>query len=123
MMGLTSALGAYYLVLRIREFHSENPDPKLTYATLSQMDKLRAEFLRLLGDAVQDLRSLRSEIREETRCIQKQYARGMSETRDLISRNAQSISALVAQSQIANQRIAELSLKSDRLAIKIREEE
>ena len=40
---LTSLLGAYYLVLRIREFHAEKPDPKLTYVTYSHMEKVRAE--------------------------------------------------------------------------------
>ncbi|MBP3527014.1 MAG: hypothetical protein J6J65_10825, partial [Opitutales bacterium] len=54
---LTSLLGAYYLVLRIREFHAEKPDPKLTYVTYSHMEKVRAEMMRCVSDAVQDLRS------------------------------------------------------------------
>ncbi len=122
MISLTSMLGAYYLVLRIREHHAERPDPKLTYATLTQMEKLRAETMRLVGDAVQDLRSLRAEIREETRSIQKQYLRSLTETRQLISKNSQNISSLIAQSQIANQRIAELSVKTDRIVLKMKEE-
>jgi len=117
---LTSLLGAYYLILRIREHHGEHPDPKLTYVTHAQMDKVRAEMMRAISEAVQDLRALRAEIREETRSIQKQYSRSLTETRDLVSRNAQNISSLVAQAQIANQRIAELSVKTDRLAMKTR---
>ena len=120
---LTSLLGAYYLVLRIREFHAEKPDPKLTYVTYSHMEKVRAEMMRCVSDAVQDLRSLRAEIREETRSMHKCYSRGLDEARELISRNAQNISSLVAQAQIANQRIAELSVKTDRLFMKSKEAE
>ena len=117
-MVFTSLLGAYYLVLKIRDLHAEKPDPKLTYATHSQMEKLRAEMMRCIADAVQDLRCLRSEIREETRSMQKHHARNIDEARELISRNAQSISSLAAQAQIANQRITELSVKTDRLIMK-----
>lgn len=48
---------------------------------------------------------------------------GLDEARELISRNAQNISSLVAQAQIANQRIAELSVKTDRLFMKSKEAE
>lgn len=123
LITLTSLLGTYYLVLRIREFHMENPDPKLTYVTHAQLDKTRAEIMRTIGESLQDLRSLRAEIREETRSLQKQYARSLSETRELISRNAQNISSLIAQVQIANQRIAELSVKTDRIVMKLKEGE
>lgn len=119
---ISSLLGAYYIVLKIRELHSERPDPKLTYVTHSQMERVRAEIMRCLSESVQDLRSLRTEIRDEVRSMQKQYTRGFIEARDLIGKNAQSISALVAQAQIANQRIAELSMKTDRIALKIKEE-
>ena len=66
---------------------------------------------------------MRAEIREETSSLQKQYARSLSETRELISRNAQNISSLIAQAQIANQRIAELSVKTDRIVMKLKEGE
>ena len=79
--------------------------------------------MRTIGESLQDLRSLRAEIREETRSLQKQYARSLSETRELISRNAQNISSLIAQAQIANQRIAELSVKTDRIVMKLKEGE
>lgn len=121
-MAMGSLLGAYYIMLKIREFHSERPDPKLTYVTHAQMDKVRAEFMRCISEAVQDLRALRAEIREEVRSMQKHCSRNLMETRELIGRNAQNISALVAQARIANQRISELSLKTDRIAIKIRGE-
>ncbi len=122
ILAMGSLLGAYYIMLKIREFHSERPDPKLTYVTHAQMDKVRAEFMRCISEAVQDLRALRAEIREEVRSMQKHCSRNLVETRELIGHNAQNISALVAQARIANQRISELSLKTYRIAIKIRGE-
>ena len=122
MITLTSILGVYYLILRIREYHRETPDPKLTYVTHSQMEKVRTEMMRAISEAVQDLRALRAEIREDTRALQKQYSRALSDNRDLIGKNAQNISALIAQSQTASQRIAELSLKTDRIVMKLKED-
>ena len=54
--------------------------------------------------------------------MQKQYSHSLSETRDLVGKNAENISALVAQSQIAAQRIAELSTKTDRILLKVKGE-
>ena len=122
MITMTSLLGVYYLILRIREYHREKPDPKLTYVTHSQMEKVRAEMMRSISEAVQDLRALRAEIREDTRALQKQYSRALSDNRDLIGKNAQNISALIAQSQTASQRISELSLKTDRIVMKLKED-
>ena len=122
MITMTSLLGVYYLILRIREYHREKPDPKLTYVTHSQMEKVRAEMMRSISEAVQDLRALRAEIREDTRALQKQYSRALSDNRDLIGKNAQNISALIAQSQTASQRISELALKTDRIVMKLKED-
>jgi septal ring factor EnvC (AmiA/AmiB activator) len=122
MITFTSLLGAYYLILRIREFHREKPDPKLTYVTHAQMEKVRSEMMRAISEAVQDLRALRAEIREDTRALQKQYSRALSDNRDLIGKNAQNISALIAQSQTASQRISELSLKTDRIVMRLKED-
>ena len=120
LVSLTAILGAYCLALRIREFYAEKPDPKLTYVTHQQMEKVRAEIMRCLGEAVQDIRNLRAEIRDEVRTMQKQYIRGFEEARELAGRNAQNISSLIAQAQIANQRICELSLKTDRIVLKMK---
>ena len=79
-------------------------------------------MMRSISEAVQDLRALRAEIREETRALQKQYSRNIGETRDLVGKNAENISALIAQAQIAGQRISELSLKTDRIVMKIKGE-
>jgi len=120
LVSLTSILGTYYLALKIKDFNKENPDPKITYVTHTQMATVRAEIMRIISEAVQDLRCLRSEIREEVRSMQKQHNRTLSETRELVSKNAQNISSLIAQAQLANQRISELSLKTDRIALKIK---
>lgn len=115
---ISSLLGAYYIVLKIRQLHKDPMDPDMTYVTHAQMDKMRSELMRCLGEAVQDLRSLRSEIREEVRCMQRQYSKSLLETRELIGKNSQNISSLVAQARIANQRICELAVKTDRLVMK-----
>ena len=117
-MSLTSLLMAYYLVLRIRDYMREKPDPKLTYATRAQMDKLRAETLGMFSAFAEDLRALRREIADEARMHSKTCQRNLAQTRDMIARNAENISALIAQSASANQRISELSLKTDRIILK-----
>ncbi len=118
MVVLTSILGSYYLVLRIREHHGAVRDPGLALVTQSNLEKLRAEFIRTMAEAAHDLRTLRAEIREDTRSMQRQHSQSLAEMGALISRNAQNISSLVAQAQLANQRITELSVKTDRLAMK-----
>lgn len=120
-MSLTSLLGAYYLILKIRDQLKENPDPKLTYVTHAQMEKTRAEIVKMVSDHVQDLRSLRLEIKEEIRAMVKYYQRTFAETRDMIGKNAQNISSLIAQCSAANQRISELSIKTDRIILKCKE--
>ena len=118
LLVFSSILGAYYLALKIRAIHEAVRDPNLAYVTHSHLEKLRGEFMRTIAQATQDLRNLRAEIREDTRSMQRQHSASLAEMRDLISKNAQSISALVAQSQLANQRICELTLKTDKLALK-----
>ncbi len=118
VMAASSLLGAYYLLLKIRKHHSEVCNPDFNHVTHSQLEKLRSEFLRILAEAMHDLRSLRVEIREDTRSNQRQYSKALAELRELIGKNSQDISALIAQTQIANQRITELSIKTDKLALK-----
>ncbi len=119
-MSLTSLLGAYYLVLKIRDQLREKPDPKLTYATREQTERLRDEIDNIVSTFAQDLRLLRTEIREENRTFSKYWQRSVIQTREMISQNAQNISSLIAQCASANQRISELSLKTDRIILKER---
>lgn len=120
-MGLTAAtalLGAYYLALKIRDMQAEKPDPKITYVTYTSMEKMRNELMRIITESGGELRLLRSEIREDIRLMQRQYAQSLGETRELISKNAQNISSLIAQSALANQRIGELGVRVEKIASK-----
>ena len=121
LISLTALLGTYYLILKIRELHSIVPNPKFAYVTYSQMERVREEMLKSVADAIRDLRALRSEIREETRSLQKHYMRSLEESRELISHNAENISSLIAQMSICHQRLSELSVKTDRILVKDRE--
>ncbi|MDY6068912.1 MAG: hypothetical protein SPI34_04245 [Opitutales bacterium] len=114
----TALLGAYYLALKIRDMQSEKPDPKITYVTYTNMEKMRNELMRIITESGGELRLLRAEIREDIRLMQRQYAQSLGETRELISKNAQNISALVAQSALANQRIGELGVRVEKIAAK-----
>ncbi|MGE9296377.1 MAG: hypothetical protein ACQKBV_08850 [Puniceicoccales bacterium] len=87
VLGGVTLLSAALLVLRLREQLAESPDPKLTYATHDDLDKLRDEF---------------HEHRRETKTDHADIHR-------LIRQNAEHIAALIAQSKFYNQRITELS--------------
>jgi len=79
-------LGGYLLLLQIREYFYEKPDPKLTYMTKSDFEKYAT--------------SSRAQ---------------MTELATISHSNAQQIAALAAQTQIILQRISELTTKLDRL--------
>lgn len=119
-MAASSILGAYYLALKIRQYHLCARDPDLSFVTHSHLEKLRREFIRTMSEAARELRALRAEIREDTRSMQRQYAASLAQTRELISQNAQNISALSAQAALANQRISELAVKTDKLTLKMK---
>ena len=99
-MAASSILGAYYLALKIRQHHLCARDPDLSFVTHSHLEKLRREFIRTMSEAARELRALRAEIREDTRSMQRQYAASLAQTRELISQNAQNISALSAQAAL-----------------------
>lgn len=88
-----SLLSAYTLLLRVREHFREHPDPKLTYATLAELDKVRLQINQLQRDIKEDFRNVNA----------------------LVKGNAEHIAALVAQSTLYNQRLNELGIKTDRL--------
>jgi uncharacterized membrane protein SpoIIM required for sporulation len=81
-----SLLGGYLILLQIREYFYEKPDPKLTYMTKSDFEKYAG--------------TLRTQI---------------SELASLSHVNAQQIAALAAQTEIILQRTSELSTKLDRI--------
>lgn len=120
-MVISSILGAYYLALKIRQHHICARNPDFTFVTHSHLEKLRGEFIRAMSEATHELRTLRAEIREDTRSMQRQYAASLAQMRELISKNSQNISALSAQASLANQRISELTVKTDKLTLKMKE--
>lgn len=99
----------------------QSRDPNLSFVTHSHLEKLRGEFICIMSEVTHDLRTLRAEIREDTRLMQRQYGASLSEMRELISKNAQNISSLAAQVALANQRISELTVKTDKLSIKFKD--
>ncbi|GHC06968.1 hypothetical protein [Cerasicoccus arenae] len=92
LSGIT-LLGGAILLMRLREHLAESPDPKLTYATQTDLQKLRDEF----AAHQRDLKIDHTDIHR------------------LIRQNAEHIAALIAQSEIYTQRINEFSGKFDRL--------
>lgn len=86
-------LGGALLVIRLREHLAEKPDPKWTYATQLDLDKLRAQVTQMQRDARAD----------------------QGDIHQLVRKNAEHIAALIAQTEFHNQRLAEFSVKLDRL--------
>ncbi|MFI3291738.1 MAG: hypothetical protein R3Y46_07670 [Opitutales bacterium] len=118
LSAITALMATYYLILKIKDIQKENPDPKLTYVTYAQMDKVRNELMRIICESEQELRTLRSEIRDDSRQMLKQYLIGLGKTRDLISKNAQDISSLIAHTTTITQRVNEISIKVDKFIAK-----
>lgn len=83
---ILTLLGAYLILLQIREHFYEKPDPKLTYMTKADFEKY-------------------------THSLHAQ----MSELSSITHANAQQIAALAAQTQIILQRLSELTVKIDRI--------
>lgn len=117
MLFLSSISISLYMALKIRALSECRRESNSAFVTHSHLEKVRREFMRTISDAACDLRTLRAQIGRDYRLMQSQYSASLAEMRELICKNAQSISALAAQSELANQRICELSLKTDKLAL------
>ncbi len=102
-------LSGYFLLLRIKEFYSEKPDPKLTYATLGELEKVRTQLHLFQRDHKADLEAL-----DERR------SRSVASIHELIRKNAEHIAALIAQSEMTSQRLSELIIKTERLQERIK---
>ena len=100
----TSMLGLLLLVLKIRESFAIKPDPKFTYATIEDLDRLRNDF-------AQEVRENRKEHRE----MEDKRMRSLASIHELVRDNASHIAALIATSEYCQQRIAELNIKVDRI--------
>lgn len=115
LLVLIGLLSTYLLILRIREYFSEKPDPKLTYATLSEHNKLRDQLHQAQRETKDDLERLRAENKADHEELDRRRSQAIAGVHDLIRKNAEHISSLIAHNQIAHQRLAELSLKTDKL--------
>lgn len=105
LMALSSLMGAYYLTLKIREMFTEKPDPKLTYATRTDLERVR--------EGVDVLRRDLSAGREATA---ERINGGLASAHELIRRNAEHIAVLIAQAEMFERRIAEAVGRIDRIS-------
>lgn len=112
---VASLLSLYLLALKIWDYHKEKPDPKLTYVTHVNLERMRCELMRIITEEAEELRNIRCELRDDIKCISKTHMDSLSAVREMIARNSQDTSALSAQMQLINQRITELSIKTDKL--------
>ncbi|MGF1485412.1 MAG: hypothetical protein ACFBZ8_13730 [Opitutales bacterium] len=115
VLTLLALLAGYLCILRIREFLSEKPDPKITYATRSDLEKTRSKIETLQESTRKDLERMRAEFQAEHTEFSRRFATHSNNVHGLIQKNAEHIATLLAQSQTTSQRLAELALKTDKL--------
>lgn len=101
---VTSLLGAYALTLKIREAFAEKPDPKLTYATKTELERTRG----LVEATQRDLNAAKSEMQART-------DGALASVHELIRRNAEHIAVLIVQAEMFDRRITETAQRVDRL--------
>ncbi|KAF0094025.1 MAG: Uncharacterized protein E1N59_2283 [Puniceicoccaceae bacterium 5H] len=87
--GALALLSAYYLILRIHALQRESPDPKLTYATRQDLERLRNEVHQLRRDTQHDLTEL-----------DNKRSQSLGGVYDLIRKNSEHIAALIAQMEM-----------------------
>ncbi len=97
-------LGAYVLLLRVREYYRESPDPKLTYTSRTEHEKLRQQV-------TEGLRDHRSQLEHHMRDLRLE----MDRLKSMLNLQHGEISASTAQHNLFQQRLNELSIKLDRL--------
>lgn len=105
---VASLLGAYVMTLRIREALAEKPDPKLTYATKPELERVRTS----LESVQRDWNTSRSELQART-------DGAMASVHELIRRNAEHIAVLIAQAEMFDRRLTETAQRVDRLGERI----
>lgn len=110
VLACSAVLGSYVLLLKLREHFSEKPDPKITYATIEEVERLRA----LLYQNVRDNHEQHTE-------LDNKRSRSIAAVHELIRSNAMQISALIPVSDYHRQQIAELDVKINRLSERIKD--
>lgn len=108
LAAVTSLMGAYLLTLRIRDFLREKPDPKLTYATKAEVDRVR-----------DSLDGLRRDLQTGCAGVQERADSAISSVQGLIRRNAEHIAVLIAQAEMFDRRLSETAKRVDRLGERI----
>lgn len=96
-------LGGYVLLLRIREYYRESPDPKITYASRTEHEKLRQHLTETLRESRAEVERLRGDIRLDNDRINR-----------FITSHRGELSAALAGQVLLNQRLTEVSTKLDR---------
>ncbi|HNX04512.1 MAG TPA: hypothetical protein PKI32_03380 [Opitutales bacterium] len=104
----TSLMGAYLLTLKIREAFAEKPDPKLTYATKAEVERLHVA----LDDAGREWRS-------SCAACSSRSDTTISTIHELIRRNAEHIAVLIAQGEMLDRRLTETTTKVERLGERV----
>lgn len=112
---ILSLMSGYLMLLRVREHFKEKPDPKLTYASLGELDKLRVMFLDCQKEGKRDLENCRRESRDEIDKLSVLYNKDLSSLRRKLEQNSERIAKVRTIGEVFGQRINELSLKSDKL--------
>ena len=103
LLVMLALLSGYFLVLRIKEYFEEKPDPKITYATNLELEKLRRQLEQYQRDNKADLKML-----DERR------SRSVAALHELVRKNAEHISALIARDEMFNQRLTEMVTRFNR---------
>lgn len=115
-------LSACLLLLRLRDHFREAPDPKLTYATLLEHNKLRDQLVDIQHETKNDIERLRAENKADHEELDRRRSQSIAGVHELIRKNAEHIASLIAHNQLAQQRLAELSIKVDKLATRAHHE-
>lgn len=110
LLGAVTLMSAYHLTLRIREQLAEKPDPKLTYATRAELERLRTQF----DDARRDERA-------EHKSLEQRMSNGLNAAQELIRKNAEHIAVLIAQVEMFSARLSELTHRTERMQERLSE--
>lgn len=111
---ISTLLACYLLILRVREYWEEKPDPKLTYATIKQLNSLITQLKYHETQTRKQTQALRLETKNDLQLRDHRHHDALEGLRELIARNAQSIAALTAKAHITQERIAQLTTQVDK---------
>ncbi|OYV49071.1 MAG: hypothetical protein B7X06_00075 [Verrucomicrobia bacterium 21-51-4] len=107
-------LGGYLLLLRVREYSRERPDPKLTYTTLTEHEKFRHWVQESLRELREMLEQCRLECKGDLQEAKRTHSFGQETLRQDLNRDSQQIAQLQGQLPLVQQRLSELTLKLDK---------